>query len=86
VSEAEPETLAEAHSALWRVWPAEDASPAQWRDFHAHSARMYARVAEVDARHRHEAVAWADAERAAVQRLDHQISRQSPATKERKVS
>ncbi len=42
--------------------PPYDAEPSLWARFHRHSAEVYAHIAKVDARHRHEAAQWAAAE------------------------
>ncbi len=60
----ECETLAQVHEALGKVMPAPDAGPASWRTFYRHSAKAYARIAEVDRGHHHEALYWASRERA----------------------
>ncbi len=55
-------TLAEAHEALLRCRPPYDAEPHVWAAFHRRSAEVYAHIAKVDGRHRHEAGYWAAAE------------------------
>lgn len=58
----QPETLAEAHEVLIKRRPPYDAGPGAWAKFHRHSAEVYAHIAKVDTRHRHEAGHWAAAE------------------------
>ena len=61
-TEEQPSTLAEVHAVLLKRRPPYDAGPQLWAEFHRHSAEIYAHVAKVDARHRHEAGYWAAAE------------------------
>lgn len=56
--------LKDAHEALTHLMPAPDASPDVRREFYLRSAEVYARVAEVDRGHHHEALYWATRERA----------------------
>lgn len=56
-------TLKDAHEALGRLMPRPEAPAAIQRDFHQRSAAVYARVAEVDRHHHHEATYWANRER-----------------------
>lgn len=56
--------LKDAHEALTHLMPAPDASAEVWREFYLRSAEVYARVAEVDRGHHHEALYWAKRERA----------------------
>ncbi|MBB5806646.1 hypothetical protein F4560_006414 [Saccharothrix ecbatanensis] len=56
-------SLKDAHEALVRVMPAPDAEPAVRRAFFLRSAEVYARVAEIDRGHHHEALYWAKRER-----------------------
>ncbi|GAB2984257.1 AMED_5909 family protein [Saccharothrix stipae] len=51
--------LKDAHEALTHLMPAPGASPEVWREFYLRSAEVYARVAEVDRGHHHEALYWA---------------------------
>ncbi|MFD0204271.1 MULTISPECIES: AMED_5909 family protein [Saccharothrix] len=56
--------LKDAHEALTHLMPAPDAPADAWRQFYLRSAEVYARVAEVDRGHHHEALYWAKRERA----------------------
>ncbi|MFE2752810.1 AMED_5909 family protein [Actinosynnema sp. NPDC059335] len=56
--------LKDAHEALTHLMPAPGASSEVWREFYLRSAEVYARVAEVDRGHHHEALYWAKRERA----------------------
>jgi hypothetical protein len=56
-------TLKDAHEALTRLMPPSDAVSSLWREFYLRSAEVYARVAEVDRGHHHEALYWAQRER-----------------------
>lgn len=55
--------LREAHEAVGKVMPAPDAAPEAWREFYRGSTEVYARVAEIDRAHHHEALYWANRER-----------------------
>jgi hypothetical protein len=57
-----PSTLDEAHDVLWRQRPPRDAAPRVWAAFHRHSAKVYAQTAELDVRHRYEALQCAGIE------------------------
>jgi hypothetical protein len=56
-------TLSEAHDVLSKLMPNPKAAPAVLRDYYLRSAAVYARVAETDRSHHHEAVYWANRER-----------------------
>lgn len=76
-----PETLAAAHEVLLKCRPSYDAGPEAWAKFHRHSAEVYAHIAKVDTRHRHEAGHWAAAElRRARDLEDHPPPRRSATT------
>jgi hypothetical protein len=68
-----PRTLAEAHEALRRVRPAQDADPSEWVAFHRHSARVYGQVAKVDGRHQHEATRCAGLEIRQARDIEHRL-------------
>lgn len=65
-------TLMQAHEALTALMPPEDASPAVWRTFYQRSAELYARIAEIDRGHHHEALYWAGRERRKAEALKRQ--------------
>jgi hypothetical protein len=69
-----PATLAEAHDVLWRQRPARDAEPAEWVTFHRHSATVYAQTAEVDTRHRYEALQCAGMEIRKARDIEHRLN------------
>ncbi|MET9228574.1 AMED_5909 family protein [Lentzea sp. NPDC034063] len=56
-------TLSEAHDVLSKLLPNPKAAPAVLRDYYLRSAAIYARVAESDRSHHHEAMYWANRER-----------------------
>ncbi|SEP80289.1 hypothetical protein SAMN05216188_101536 [Lentzea xinjiangensis] len=56
-------TLSEAHDVLSKLMPNPKAAPAVLREYYLRSAAVYARVAETDRSHHHEAVYWANRER-----------------------
>ena len=59
----EAQTLMQAHEALSRLMPRPNASSRTWAAYHRRSAATYARVAEIDRGHFHEATFWATRER-----------------------
>lgn len=63
-------TLKDAHEVVARLMPSPDAVPSRWRVFYLRSADVYARVAEVDRGHHHEALYWAKRERDKGEALD----------------
>lgn len=69
-----PATLAEAHDVLWHQRPARDADPLVWVDFHRHSADVYAQTADVDIRHRHEAIQCAGMEIRKAREIEHRLN------------
>lgn len=52
----ESRTLMEAHDAVGRMHPRPSAELSVLREFHLRSAAVYARVAEIDRGHHHEAL------------------------------
>ncbi|MQA10596.1 MAG: hypothetical protein GEU98_18990 [Pseudonocardiaceae bacterium] len=58
----EVRTLMQAHTVLTAIRPPDDASPQVWRDYYRRSAATYARVAEIDRGHHHEALYWSERE------------------------
>ena len=69
-----PATLAEAHDVLWHQRPAQDVDPTVWVAFHRHSATVYARTADVDTRHRHEALQCAGLEIRKARDIEHRLN------------
>jgi hypothetical protein len=69
----QPTTLAEAHEVLWRQRPAREADPSEWVAFHRHSASVYTQTAEVDTRHRHEAIQCAGMEIRKARDIEHRL-------------
>ncbi|MEU4762631.1 AMED_5909 family protein [Actinosynnema sp. NPDC023794] len=63
-------SLKHAHEALTHLMPGPDAPPDMWREFYTRSAEVYARVAEVDRGHHHEALYWAKRERAKAEGIE----------------
>ena len=56
-------TLSEAHDVLSKLLPNPKAKPEVLKDYYLRSAAIYARVAETDRSHHHEAIYWANRER-----------------------
>jgi hypothetical protein len=56
-------TLSEAHDVLSKLLPNPKSKPDVLRDYYLRSAAIYARVAETDRSHHHEALYWANRER-----------------------
>jgi len=56
-------TLSEAHDVLSKLMPNPKAAPAVLKDYYLRSAAVYARIAEIDRSHHHEAMYWAHRER-----------------------
>jgi hypothetical protein len=69
-------TLAEAHDALWRQRPAQDAAPLEWVAFHRHSAEVYARAAKVDLPNKHEATQYAGMAIRRAREIEHRLNPQ----------
>ncbi len=57
-----PTTLMEAHIALVRIRPRLDAPLEQWQAYYQKSVALYAKIAEIDRGHHHEALYWAERE------------------------
>ena len=78
-----PKTLMEAHDLLSQMRPGQSASPETWLKYYRRSAAVYAEVAEIDRGHHHEAMYWANRERAKANNLQSEIaSNPNPAAKE----
>ncbi|WP_242642086.1 AMED_5909 family protein [Lentzea alba] len=56
-------TLSEAHDVLSKLLPNPKSKPEVLKDYYLRSAAIYARVAETDRSHHHEAIYWANRER-----------------------
>ncbi|MCP2248617.1 AMED_5909 family protein [Lentzea aerocolonigenes] len=56
-------TLSEAHDVLSKLLPHPKSKPGVLKDYYLRSAAIYARVAETDRSHHHEALYWATRER-----------------------
>jgi hypothetical protein len=56
-------TLSEAHDVLSKLLPNRKSKPQVLKDYYLRSAEVYARVAEIDRAHHHEALYWANRER-----------------------
>jgi hypothetical protein len=69
----QPRTLDEAHDVLCRLRPASDAALSVRVDFHRHCAAVYSRTADLDVRHRYEALQCAGMEIRKARDLEHQI-------------
>ncbi|MGW4208336.1 AMED_5909 family protein [Lentzea sp. NPDC004789] len=69
----EARTLMEAHDVVGKLMPAPNASPKVMRDFYRRSAAVYARIAEVDRAHHHEAIYWANREREKAEAIDREL-------------
>jgi hypothetical protein len=73
-SDQQPVTLAEAEEMVWRLRPARDAEPSVWVAFHRRSATVYGQVADVDTRHRHEALQCAGLEIRKARTIEHRLN------------
>jgi hypothetical protein len=71
--QAVPASLFEAHEVLWRQRPSRDADPVEWVAFHRRSAAVYAEIAKVDVRHRHEATQYAACEIRRAREIEHRL-------------
>jgi hypothetical protein len=69
----------EAHGAVGRLQPAPDAEPEVRREFHQRSAQVYALIAEIDRGHHHEAMYWANRERAKAEDIGQELRGRSDA-------
>lgn len=58
-------TLLAAREQVISEWPGRSAADAVWLAYHQRAAELFARVAETDPGHRHEALFWAAQEREA---------------------
>lgn len=56
-------TLSEAHDVLSKLMPNPKSKPQVLKDYYLRSAAVYARIAEIDRTHHHEALYWASRER-----------------------
>jgi hypothetical protein len=65
--------LEEARDLLWRQRPVGYADPVKWAAYHRHSAKVYARTAEVDERHRYEALQCAGLEIRKARDIEHRL-------------
>jgi hypothetical protein len=70
-----PSTLMEAHVLLSHMRPGPKASAETWLRYYRRSAAVYAEVAEVDRGHHHEALYWANRERARANSLAGDIAK-----------
>jgi hypothetical protein len=71
-----PMTLMQAHEALVRIRPTEDASLAAWLRYYEHSVALYEQIAHLDPCHDGEALYWAGRERRRVEELTAQIRKE----------
>jgi hypothetical protein len=69
-----PQTLVEAHEALARIRPGQQAPLAEWLAYYQRSAALYAEIAEIDRGHHHEGLYWADHERDRAKEIKAQIA------------
>jgi hypothetical protein len=81
----QPNTLRAAHEFVTKVMPAPTAPPAEWLEFRRRSAAVYARVADVDRGHHHEALYWAERELKVAEELMEQIQADAKAARGRKA-
>jgi hypothetical protein len=68
-----PQTLEQAHEALARIRPRQQAPLTEWLAYHQRSAALYAEIAEIDRGHHHKSLYWADHERERAQEIKTQI-------------
>jgi hypothetical protein len=64
-----PRTLTQAHDLLTQERPSPGASAEIWLRYYRRSAAVYAEVAEIDRGHHHEALYWANRERAKAEKI-----------------
>lgn len=57
-------TLKDVHEVLTKLMPAPNSAAEVVREYYLRMAEVYGRVAEVDRAHHHEALCWAEWERA----------------------
>jgi hypothetical protein len=81
----EPKTLRAAHEFVTKVMPAPMAPLAEWLEFRRRSAAVYARVADVDRGHHHEALYWAERELKVAEELVEQIRSDAKTSRARKA-
>ncbi|WP_436502176.1 AMED_5909 family protein [Actinokineospora sp. HUAS TT18] len=55
--------------------PPRDAPPSDWLTYHRRNAAVYAEIAEIDRGHHHEAIYWANRERARADEVQHELDR-----------
>lgn len=70
-----PQTLMQAHELLTSVRPGQDASRETWLKYYRRSANLYAEIAEIDRGHHHEALYWANRERAKANNIQAAITK-----------
>lgn len=68
-------TLMQAHELLTRMRPGQGASRETWLKYYRRSAALYAEIAEIDRSHHHEALYWANRERAKAKDLEADITK-----------
>lgn len=66
-------TLREVHDELVSLMPGANSELKAQRDYHLASAKAYARIAEVDRGHHHEATYWANREREKAETITKQM-------------
>ncbi|MBK1785232.1 AMED_5909 family protein [Prauserella cavernicola] len=59
----EVQTLKQAHEVLSGLRPGDGEPLAVWRDYYLRSSAVYARIAEIDRGHHHEALYWSGREK-----------------------
>jgi hypothetical protein len=69
----------QAHELLSRMRPSSSASSVTWLKYYRRSAAVYAEVAEVDRGHHHEALYWANRERAKANEIEAEIAKNPDA-------
>jgi hypothetical protein len=71
-------TLKEAHEAVQRLRPKQNAPLSEWLVFRQTSAALYTQVADVDRFHHHEAQYWAQREQDTADEIAAQIRATKP--------
>jgi hypothetical protein len=74
-----PKTLMQAHEALVRVRPKDDASLAAWLAYYQHSAALYAELAEIDWGHHCECMYWTEREEDKAKKLQPRSAQNAPS-------
>lgn len=64
----------QAHTALVRIRPKENASLEAWKAHYERSVALYREIAEIDRGHHHEALNWAEREQKSADEITARIN------------